>query len=114
MSEELYSTEGKYWTFEVNGHQRTLHYWAYPFLSLACSQTERDDQTFVLMIDGVEQLWVKAGDDVEFHIPERDPSFPQRPTQQDLDRFQEFGLYRHRQGYGIVDFYGNDVAFNAP
>lgn len=114
MSEQLYSTDRQEWTFEVNGYHRTLNYWTYPLLYLAWRATEDHDDPFVLMVDDSEDLWIKAGDDVEFHVPPRDPRFPQRATQKELDEFQEFGLYRNRQGYGVVHIYGNDVAFEDP
>lgn len=115
MTEPLYSSELHFWTFEVEGHQRTLDYWTHPFLVLAWDATQRDPegQGFILISGdaGTEDLWVKPGFDVKFHIPECDPRFPYSPTEHHRQKFGEFGGYRHRQGYGVVHISGQDVTF---
>lgn len=111
--EPLYSSAGKYWTFEVNGHYRTLDYWTHPYLVLAWNATQDKGVPFVLITGDAdtENLWVKPGFDVEFHIPECDPGFPYSPTKDDCQKFGEFAGYRHRQGYGVVHISGQELTF---
>ncbi|MFC0314516.1 hypothetical protein ACFQNE_01905 [Gordonia phosphorivorans] len=112
--DELFSTENREWTLEVNGHYRQFGYWVYPFLVAAWDATQDSDDPTVLVTDDADDFWIRAGDDVVFHVPERDPRVPQRLTQSELEEFDEFEPNRSCNGYGYVHVYGSEIAFDDP
>lgn len=100
------------WFLEIDGHQRQLYPWAYPFLLKCLAQVEKDGIPFELRVDHEAPLWVRLESEVDIILPVgAETTFPKHLDEADDDLFMQFFDSGERGIYRRVDIYSNEISF---